>query len=317
VFAKVDRQTSTAFYPFLLEILERGSVLIVVLDAQKRIVWANHAFCDVVLMGQRPAVIPFCDLLDPDSARLVNYLGPLGPGEQVALELRHPTAAGHRTIKYQFFSACDGTMSGMGIDRTEEAELIAQMSTLIEDLHREIERRSELSKELARQATTDFLTGVSNRRRFDEIIKDEWGRMKRYKNHFALLLIDLDHFKDVNDRFGHQTGDEVLKRVAEALKQVVRAEDVVARYGGEEFAIIALAATAPNARDLAERLRMKVQAKPMPAGVPVMTITVGVASTLDLEPQAALSELIARADIALYRGKEGGRNRVEVHTPGA
>ncbi|MGH9362408.1 MAG: GGDEF domain-containing protein, partial [Thermoanaerobaculia bacterium] len=124
----------------------------------------------------------------------------------------------------------------------------------------------------------------------------------------------LDRFKEVNDAFGHQVGDEVLKCVVDVLRRELRSEDIVARYGGEEFAVIALAANAETGCELAERLRRRLEEASMPAGVSRMTITVGVAATSAMS-SATLAQLIAGADEALYRGKQAGRNRVEVYRP--
>ncbi len=297
---------------FVIECLEGGRLLVVVLDGKGRIGWANQAFRDTVLEGKPDREVPFESLLDPGSRVLLSRLLPFAGEKVKTIELRHPISAGLLTTSYQFFPCGDGTICGIGSDRTEEKELIEQMSALIDDLHQEIARRTELSLQLEQMATTDFLTGLSNRRLFDQILEREWGRMRRYGNHFALLILDLDHFKRVNDRFGHQVGDEVLKRVAGVLSDEVRAEDVVARYGGEEFAVIALGADADRSRDLGERLRQRVARTEMPAFVEGITISIGVAATSVADPPQDIDALIARADQALYRAKAGGRNRVEV-----
>lgn len=300
-----------AIRPLMIETLTRGGVLLVFFDYRGRILWANRAFSEAMKLESDATGVAFQSLLDASSARLFEQLDITKNGRKDPLDLRHPTASGHLTIKYQFIRMSEGRLAAIGIDRTAETELIDQMSALIDDLHREIAHREELSRELERMAITDFLTGLANRRQFDKVLNDEWGRTCRYRTDFALLLIDLDHFKSVNDRFGHQAGDQVLKEVAAAITSEVRAEDVVARYGGEEFAVIALAAKAEDGYELGERLRLKVQGAVMPASVPRLTITVGVASTRDMPPGAPLAELIACADAALYRGKQNGRNRVE------
>ena len=114
---------------------------------------------------------------------------------------------------------------------------------------------------------------------------------------------------------GNDVGDAALRSVATCISATVRSIDVSGRYGGEEFAIIALGANATNAAELAERLREQVRSAPMPPGILAPTLTVGVASTLDMEASADLPGLIACADRVLYRGKEAGRDRVEVYTP--
>jgi diguanylate cyclase (GGDEF)-like protein len=160
-------------------------------------------------------------------------------------------------------------------------------------------------RRLSRLAVTDGLTGIPNhrafRRRLDQAVA-EAARGRR----LALLFADIDHFKALNDRFGHLTGDRVLRAVAAALTEGARRSDVVARYGGEEFAVICADLAAAAAADLAERLRARVAALRGPAH-PV-TISIGVATWDD---RMRLPErLIAAADRALYEAKRRGRNRV-------
>jgi diguanylate cyclase len=159
----------------------------------------------------------------------------------------------------------------------------------------------------------DALTGLANRRGFDEALRREWQRNARADSPLAMLMIDVDWFKKYNDRFGHPGGDEVLRRVAAALRSTIRrAGDTAARYGGEEFALILTATSADDAALLAERCRFAVEALAIPhpanpAGI--VTISIGVAVAVpvyDASPMALLIE----ADAALYLAKAGGRNRV-------
>jgi len=302
-----------AFQPFLLSCLEGGTLVVVALDGEGRITWSNPAFRHQVLEDRPERGLAFRDLLDAESALVLGHLKPFRPGEVKTLDLRHRISVGLMAISYQFIEGTDGCVFGIGVDRTEERELIEQMQALIDDLHREIARRTELSKRLEEMAITDSLTSLANRRRFDETLLQEWRRSRRYTTiPFALLLIDVDHFKDVNDRLGHQAGDEVLARIAAVLRTEVRAEDLVARYGGDEMAIIALGADGVRARDLADRLRQRVAAAPMPIGLPGITITIGVCSTGGSRPPESMEDLVSRADSALYLAKEKGRNRVEL-----
>ena len=176
-------------------------------------------------------------------------------------------------------------------------------------LAREIGRRAQAEDKLEELATTDALTGLRNRRKFDASIDAEWRRATRQKTPVALLMIDADHFKVYNDTFGHQAGDEVLIRIAICISDSVRrAGDCAARYGGEEFAVLLPALSAAEALDVAETVRLKVQQWSEHA-----SISIGVAS-LTPDVNLAWSELIGAADKALYAAKAGGRNRCVVAT---
>lgn len=168
---------------------------------------------------------------------------------------------------------------------------------------------------IERENIMDHLTGVHNRRYLDERIASEAIRAHRYKMPFSMMMIDIDHFKAINDRYGHQIGDHVLKSLGKLLIKEVRATDVVARYGGEEIVILTVQTNISDTFDLAERLRKAVEASIM---VPVdknehreairITISIGVAGLdqLGFDSQA----MITKADMALYQAKDEGRNRV-------
>ena len=176
-------------------------------------------------------------------------------------------------------------------------------------LAREISRRAQAEDKLEELASTDALTGLTNRRKFDASIDAEWRRATRQKTPVALLMIDADHFKVYNDTFGHQAGDEVLIGIAICISDSVRrVGDCAARYGGEEFAVLLPAFSAGEALDVAETIRLKVQQWSEHASV-----SIGVAS-LTPDVTMAWSELIGAADKALYAAKAGGRNRCAVAT---
>jgi len=159
------------------------------------------------------------------------------------------------------------------------------------------------------QATTDGLTGLVNHRTFQERFSTMLGRAERHDLAVSILLTDIDHFKKVNDTYGHPTGDEVLRRVAAILKASARKIDIVARYGGEEFAIVLEGTDRDGARQLAERVRQEVEQQSFPSskGTFNATLSIGVSSYPDDSREKA--ELIARADQSLYAAKHGGRNR--------
>ncbi|MEK9283182.1 MULTISPECIES: sensor domain-containing diguanylate cyclase [unclassified Bradyrhizobium] len=174
-------------------------------------------------------------------------------------------------------------------------------------LAREIGRRAEAERKLEEMATTDALTGLRNRRKFDSVIDQEWRRAMRQQTPVALLMIDADHFKAYNDTFGHQAGDQVLIGIAICISDSVRrAGDCAARYGGEEFAVLLPNTSATDAFKIAEMIRAKVQG--WSDDQTMSTVSCGVASIV---PTAGLdwSILVNAADKALYAAKAGGRNQ--------
>jgi len=180
----------------------------------------------------------------------------------------------------------------------------------LEALKLELEHKNA---ELAQLSMQDGLTSLANRRRFDLALLTECGRAKRDGSSLSLLLIDVDHFKKYNDTYGHQAGDDCLKRVARALAEAVRRPaDIAARYGGEEFALILPGTSAEGAGHVAEGVRLAVEALGIPhsdsSAARHVTISLGVVT---VQSNGALTpkELIAAADLGLYAAKRSGRNR--------
>jgi diguanylate cyclase (GGDEF)-like protein len=173
---------------------------------------------------------------------------------------------------------------------------------------------SELTKQqraLRQIAANDGLTSVYNRRSFDTIIAKEFGRARRYERELSLLIIDIDHFKLVNDTFGHVAGDDVLKELAGRLSSQLRSNDHLARYGGEEFVIILPETQIEMAHLLADRIRKSAGEREYQVGADLTTqITLSIGVSSFPAQSATLEELIHHADSALYEAKETGRNRV-------
>jgi len=169
-------------------------------------------------------------------------------------------------------------------------------------------RHAQLFQAQEENALTDELTKLPNRRALAQRFLQEMQRARRHHKAIAFLMIDLDHFKQVNDSYGHLNGDAVLAELATLLTAAARESDVCARYGGEEFGIILHETTETGARTLAERIRAKVAAATFPGGLK-LTISIGVAATA--EP-ALFTSLMERADQALYAAKQNGRNQVRV-----
>ena len=182
-------------------------------------------------------------------------------------------------------------------------ELLERSIRSVREKHALQQEMGRMVRKLADVSVTDELTSIANRRHLMERLREEVDRSARTGHTFALIMIDLDHFKGVNDLHGHQVGDDVLKRFASALRENFRSTDLVGRYGGEEFCVLLPYTPLADARRVAEKLR--AVAKTLPEPMP--TVSVGVACW---EPQSTVESILHRADEALYRAKEGGRDRV-------
>ncbi len=173
--------------------------------------------------------------------------------------------------------------------------------------------RAKLIAFLEELSVTDALTGIANRRQLEWRLTEEIERARRYQYPLTTLMVDIDHFKQVNDTYGHQVGDAVLQKVVQRMRQSLRRTDFLARYGGEEFLVLAPQTPMERALTLAERLCHAIASKPIAVNenllIPI-TVSVGVA----VFPQHAQNEreLINTVDIALYRAKQEGRNCVRM-----
>jgi diguanylate cyclase (GGDEF)-like protein len=213
-------------------------------------------------------------------------------------------------------------LEGLRARAREELVLLnAQYESLVRALEDTISNQERLEQELRRAnerlerlASTDELTSVLNRRALEEALRRDLARADRDAKPLSVVLLDVDHFKAVNDTWGHQTGDAVLAMVGKTLKGSLRVSDVIGRYGGEEFLCILPATDSAGAAVVAERLRSALceQAVPTPAGTVHVTASFGVATVAGRGCRDALAGMVSRADACLYRAKQGGRNRVVV-----
>jgi diguanylate cyclase (GGDEF)-like protein len=172
-------------------------------------------------------------------------------------------------------------------------------------------RITSVERVLFRLSTSDPLTGALNRRHFMALLSREQKRAERYGAGFSLLMLDIDHFKKINDTFGHQIGDEAIKHMAAACQAHLRPTDMLCRYGGEEFLIALTHTEEAGARIAAERIREAVAKVEIPADAKTVRFTVSIGVT-SFVPRARLEQLIDCADQALYAAKTGGRNQVQV-----
>jgi diguanylate cyclase len=184
---------------------------------------------------------------------------------------------------------------------------LAEMTAELDDVRKELNKVRE-------ESLTDSLTGVANRKAFDKALEQALLDVREGQARFTLLLLDVDHFKAVNDNYGHVVGDKVLRFVAAAVKRCVKGHDLVARYGGEEFAVILKDADMDGAKAVAELIRKTIAAgalkdKQSQQSYGNVTISIGVAGA---KPDIQSKNLLEHADKAMYRAKELGRNRVEL-----
>ena len=192
----------------------------------------------------------------------------------------------------------------------ELQEKTLALQVLNQALEAEIEIRKQLEDDLRRMAMTDALTGVFNRRRFYELGQYEWAKLERGSHVLSLLMIDLDRFKVVNDRFGHAAGDEALRCFTRTCSAQIRAGDCLGRLGGEEFGVLLPDTGLAGALEVAERVRAAMEACPIsgPDGDFYVTVSIGAVSAKAGE---GFEAMLARADAAMYAAKQSGRNRVE------
>ena len=251
---------------------------------------------------------------------LAGFSGSVQAAESAALASRREeqaTVEGDSALTVPLIEAeSPGTVIGLAT--------VARASRPFSDAERELfgylARQASVSLEnvdlhelVARQAVTDELTGLFNHRRFQEVVDAEVGRSKRFDQGLGMLMLDLDDFKEINDTYGHQQGDLVLRAVADVLRDTSREIDEPARYGGEELAVALPQTDLDGAYNLAERVREGIEALEIPRldgrGVLKVTASLGVAALPDCA--ANKQELIAAADAALYEAKHGGKNRTE------
>ncbi|HCB43314.1 MAG: diguanylate cyclase [Pseudomonadales bacterium] len=193
--------------------------------------------------------------------------------------------------------------------KTDHVCLIIYDVTGVAVNKRQLESANTKLQELALR---DGLTGLLNRRYWESCLEREFARHQRYDNPVSLVIFDIDHFKRVNDTYGHQTGDEVIRETARITSQLVRETDFAGRYGGEEFVVLLPGTTLDGAAQFAERLRSTIERQQLDyQGSPLtFTVSLGVATLAD--DMAGYKALLERADKALYQSKEGGRNQVTV-----
>ncbi|WP_315126820.1 diguanylate cyclase [Comamonas antarctica] len=302
--ARISADTARA-----LESLADGILMV---DDQDRAVWANHAF--LVLYGQP-------DIESLGACRFEEIYAQAWRGAEPSADYARGVAI---LTERQRFSGAPYVLAlphNRWVRILELRGTQANGSSFFSHVDVTAARRQQdelrkMTRHLASLAGKDALTGLANRRRFDEVLEAQCRAYRQSETMLALLMLDVDHFKQVNDAFGHPFGDEVLKSFATVLTHVVqRPGSLVARYGGEEFAILLPETDAASAARLAEFLRQQVAAMALGnehTGAVRITVSIGIASAIHCAPDYACATLVDMADRALYDAKRSGRNQVAV-----
>jgi len=265
------------------------------------------------LLDMNPAGLAMFEVKNIEEARrygLLNFIHPDFRESFAAFNRR--ICAGETGVLEFLLIGKEGTPLWLETHATPLRDDMGQITGLI-GITRDITESRALHQELKYQAQNDYLTGLSNRRRFMELAEQELVRTTRYRKQLSIFMVDIDYFKKVNDTYGHKTGDVVLQQLSETLRSTLREIDVIGRLGGEEFAVLLPETALSEATEVAERLRERVaeQEIVLETGMPLhFTVSIGVACLQ--QKNSNIDMLLNLADEALYKAKEGGRNRVFV-----
>ncbi len=296
---------------------------VIIVDEQEQILLVNKAFGDKIgremttMLGKKASGLKWKRVSKEKSGTELPWIDVLKTGKATIGAQFYLTPDGGETIRFAINASPiigqDGNTQGVLItldDITEIEERNVQLQTMVHRLKKTQALVQEQNKELSYQATRDALTGCLNRRAFSEQFEALFDAARDTDLELCCIMVDLDHFKLVNDNFGHSTGDEVIKMLAEVLKMNTRKEDLVGRYGGEEFCLVLPGMTVAETVKVSERIRLiiKDESTKRYENGPRVTASLGVASILDNPKDPG--ELNNFADEALYAAKEGGRNRV-------
>lgn len=307
-----------------LDTLAEGLLL---LDPHGRIVLANQSFTQTTgqeledLMGKPVGSLPWIDKDDKESddseGGKVRSIPPWqevlndGQARRGRIMALSDSAVGDKTFVVSASPICDESGRQRGaiasfedVSRLEQKKI--ELSTALQTLRLTTEKVKEQNQVLERLATRDPLTSCFNRRSFFEQFDSQWNSAKRYHQPLSAIMVDVDHFKSINDNHGHSVGDQVLQKVAETLMQTARETDIVARYGGEEFAILLPNTEILNAAASAERIRKALAAMKFPN----LSVTASLGVSSICQKATSPQELLDQADKCLYVAKRNGRNQV-------
>jgi len=297
--------------PTLLAMIEKFKILVADDNPDKRLlltVALHEADYEVLCVNDGNAALRSIETLQPDLV-IADVFLPKVDGYELARRIRsNPQtkfipvvllATGHMDAEDARRSAEVGALAYI-TDPTDIDLLLGRVQTLL-DFKAYLDACEE-------DAFTDYLTGLANRRRFEKVLRKEVSRSTRYEREFCLLWLDIDNFKQINDKYGHGAGDEVIKTIARILQKGIRGIDLAARVGGEEFGVLLPETNFESGYDVAERLRKAIKKIRIP-NVGYVTASFGI-SSFPLHGKNS-KNLIAKADTAMYEAKRLGRNRIE------
>ncbi|WP_203141814.1 sensor domain-containing diguanylate cyclase [Marinobacter mangrovi] len=303
-------------FHWLMDMLETVEVGLIVLDAEFRVhVWngfmENHSGVTASRIKDQSLFDFFPDLPEPWLRRKVKSVR--------MLKTRAFTTWEQRPYLFHFRNTrpITGTAPYMYQNLTispltsadGEVRMVCLMVYDVTDMAGGKLALEQANEQLLRLSETDRLTGLLNRGTWESLLQADYERCRRYGNDSVLVMFDIDHFKSVNDTYGHVAGDEVIRRTSDVLRSNLRHADLAGRYGGEEFAIVLPETTVDGAVALCERIRQTIESSPVDTGTARIsyTISLGVAPITD--DTETPTQWIERADAALYEAKEGGRNQ--------
>ena len=306
-----------------IAVLDSRGVIVLVNDAWKRFAQDNDSAVENGYIGTNYLAV--CEDAirssgDETARAVADAIRSLIRGEKNSFSLEYPC---HSPTEERWFILRATRLSLAGPShivvaheditarRRAEEELLG-VKHAIEGANRDLQQALAREQLLAR---TDPLTGTYNRRHFFDVAGHAFAEAKRYHHHLSVLLIDTDNFKTINDRFGHQVGDEILRAVAQSICSQLRESDIAARYGGEEFIVLLPSSDARETSAVAERIRSNVAALAVQTekGSVTVTVSIGIADVLPQE--GTLDQFVKHADEALYKAKEAGRNSVVTFVP--
>lgn len=306
----MDPSAPPALYELLVQSITLSQNGIAALDADDRFLFHNRAFADMFDLGSESMVGQTHQ--DFIRSMFVNQRGSKIAAPTLDAWMGYVYSR-YRSEPFRSFEV--DLKDGRWLLMTEQICPGGELIVLCSDISRQKTAEHALRQaheDLERLALTDDLTGVPNRRNFLQQLEQEFSRSKRYQHPLCLAMLDLDHFKRVNDRFGHAMGDEVLKHFSQFLREHLRAADVVGRLGGEEFAVLLPETELDDALSVLHRIREALGLEHLDHFSPGFTYTFsgGVVQRPPLMKELECDELLAYADQALYQAKDAGRNQV-------